>query len=318
MDRQRESAFPARWQATCAAGIVAATLLSSCELESDPNHVRIQASAPTGHTRASDFYVDVENGIVTVRAHDAPLQSVIGSLAEHAGLRVLTRDRLNQRITVELQSLTLTATLQELLRGRSFILVGPRQASDAGQDSGGTLWILSKELQASALREAMKSPDEPSAALADRDWKARLTWVSELGDHVNDEQAAMMLASVAQYDEHPSVRAEALHAIASGRAKVHSSVFEQALTDRDVVVRKAAISALENVGGENSLETLAIALRDRDVSVRATAVDAIGEIGGSAARRLLESALGDESAAVREAATDQLVQTHPSRDDRVR
>jgi hypothetical protein len=275
----------------------------------------------------------MNEGSVTVRAHDVPLHAVIEKLAEQSELRVLRQDRLNQRVTVELHSLTLTAALQELLGGRSFILLGARQATDTRQDGGRTLWILSKGLNGSganvsvgssddshgsAGREELQSLDELSAALMDHDSNARLDAVSELGGHFDDEQAAKMLASVASRDEHASVRAEALHAIGGSRAEMHSPVFSRALTDLDAGVRKAAISALENIGTESSLQTLAIALKDRDASVRATAVDAIGEIGGDAARPLLESAGADESAVVREAATEQLVQTPRSRKEGAR
>lgn len=320
MDTQAASALLPGWRATCAVGIVAATLLSSCERESDPHEVHTQANAPIAHRRAPDLYVDIAEGAVTVRAHDAPLQAVIEKLAEHGGLQVWVQDRLDERVTVELHSLTLAAALQELLRGRSFILVGARQTTDARQESRGTLWIISKGSNGAnasaasgenarefARREGLKSLEELSAALTDHDSNARLDAVSELG-HFDDEQAAMMLASVVSRDEHPSVRAEALHAIGSSRADTHGPVFTRALTDLDAGVRKAAISALESIGAESSVQTLAIALKDHDASVRATAVDAIGEIGGDAARRLLESALADESAVVREAATEQLGQ----------
>ncbi len=246
----------------------------------------------------------MDEGIVTVRARDAPLRAVIEKLAEHGGLHVSMQDRLDERVSVELHSLTLTAALHELLRGRSFILVGTR-----------TLWILARgpngsgDSPESAQREQPRSLDELSAALMDHDSNARLDAVAELGGYMDDEQAAMMIESVASRDEQASVRAEALHAIGDGRADTHSPVLTRALTDRDAGVRKAAISALENVGTARSLQTLALALKDRDASVRATAVDAIGEIGGDAARRLLESALADESAVVREAATERLVQT---------
>lgn len=327
MDTQAGSALPG-WRATCAVAIVAAALIAGCERESSPNEVHAQANAPAGHSRASDLYVDMDDGIVTVRAHDAPLHAVIEKLAKHGGLQVSTQDRLDERVSVELHSLTLTAALQELLRGRSFILIAAPQTTQARQDRSSTLWILAKRLNGSganvstgasddshqsARREEPRTLDELSAALMDHDSNARLDAVSELGGHFDGEQAARMLASAASRDEHPSVRAEALHTISGGRADPQSAVFTRAITDRDAGVRKAAISALENVGTERSLTTLAIALKDRDASVRATAVDAIGEIGGDAARRLLESALADESAVVREAATEHLVQTPSSR-----
>lgn len=310
MDTQIEITLDPGRLAACAAGIVAATLLAGCAPESDPNETHTQASASSAHPVAADFYVGTDDGVVTVSAHDVPLRAVIEKLADQGGLRVLARDPLDQRVTLELRSPTLTAALQELLRGRSFIL------------GTGTLWVLSKQPDGSGAdgsvgsredspesvpSEATKTLDELSAALADPDANARLDAVAELSDHFKDEQAAILLASVAAHDENPSVRAEALHAIGGGRAELHSPVFRRALKDRDAVVRMAAITALEDVGGESSLQTLASALQDRDPSVRVTAVDAIAEIGGRDARRLLEAALGDESAAVREAATEHLV-----------
>lgn len=277
--------------------------------------------------------MDINDRIVTVRAHDAPLHAVIEKLASKGKLQVLTKERLDDPVTVELQSLTLMAALQELLRGFSFVLSDARQTTDARQDGRGTLWIFSRVPNESsanvslnldmdshehARREEQKSFDELDAALTDRDPNTRLDAVSELGDHVDDdEQATTMLASVASRDEHPSVRAEALHMI-GGRADSHDQVLTRALTDRDASVRKAAISALEDIGAENSAQNLAIALKDRDASVRATAVDAIGEIGGAHAQRLLDSALADESAVVRETAADQLMQYPSSRKERTR
>lgn len=327
MDTQAEGTLLG-WRATCAVAIVAATLLASCEQESRPNGVHTHAHAPASPSRASDLYVDMDAGIVTVRARDAPLHAVIDKLARQGGLQVSAQDRLDERVTVELRSLTLTAALQELLRGRSFILTGAPETTDTRQDGKRTLWILAKgpdgsvaitsiassdDSRESAQREEPKSLDELSALLMDHDSNARLDAVSELGVHFHDEQATAALASTAAHDEHPSVRAEALHAIGDGRANTHGPVFARALTDRDASVRKAAISALENLGTERSLQTLAIALKDSDASVRATAVDAIGEIGGDVARRLLESALADESANVREAASEQLAQTPSAR-----
>lgn len=322
MDTQAERAHLPRWPATCAIGIVAATLLASCEQASDPNRGDAQPTAPTVHPRAADLYVDIDEGVVTVHAHDAPLHAVIEKLAQHARLQILMQEQLDERVTVELRSPTLAAAVRELLRGRGFILV------EARKDSEGTLWILSNgssgrsanpvsvvsggNTHESAQRDELKSFEALAAGLTDRDSNARLDAVSELSDF-GDEQAIMTLASIAAHDEHPAVRAAALHAIGGDHADSHRSVFTSALNDHDARVRKAAVSALEASGTQTSLQILAIALKDRDASVRATAVDAIGEIGGDAARRVLESALTDESAVVREAATEQLVQVTEGR-----
>jgi hypothetical protein len=269
MATQAGSELLAGWWTACTAGIVAATLLSSCAPRSDTNEV-------TAHSHASDLYVDIDHDIVTVRAHDVPLHTVIEKLADHGGLLVSTQDRLDQRVTVELHSLTLRAALQELLRGISFVLVDPPQNGLA------TLWILAdgqsqNGIHEHARREEQKNFDALGAALENHDSNTRIDEVSALRDHVDDAQAATMLESLA-------------------------------LNDGDPSVRKAAIGALENIEAENSIRILAIALTDHEASVRATAVDALGEIGGDNALRLLESALADESDIVREAAAERLLQ----------
>jgi hypothetical protein len=310
------------WWTTCAAGIVAAALLSSCAPGPDTNEAHTLANVRTADLRAPDIYVDINHRIVTVRAHDAPLHAVIEKLANKGELQVLTEERLDQPVTVELQSLTLMAVLQELLRGFSFVLL------DARQDSRGTLWIFSKAPYQSgekasvnfernshehAQREEQQSLEDLSAAITDHDSNTRLDAVSDLGDYFDDAQASTMLADIASGDEHPVVRSEALHAIAHTKADTHVAIFTRALTDRDASVRKAAIGAMDTIAAENSIQTLAIALKDRDESVRATAVDTIGEIRSADALSLLESALADESAVVREAAAEQLMQTPMSR-----
>jgi hypothetical protein len=316
------------WRTTCAAGIVAAALLSSCAPGPDTNEAHTLANVRTADLRAPDIYVDINHRIVTVRAHDAPLHTVIEKLANKGKLQVQTKERLDESVTVELQSLSLMAALQELLRGFSFVLVDARQTTDSRQDGRGTLWIFSRAPNQSganvsvnfdrdshekARREEHESLEDLSAAITDHEPNTRLDAVSELGDYFDEAEAAPMLAGVALGDEHPAVRSEALHAIARTTADTRAAVFTRALTDRDASVRKAAIGALDTIGAENSVQTLAIALKDRDESVRATAVDTIGEIQSDDALRLLESALADESAVVREAAAEQLMQRPLSR-----
>lgn len=305
-----------------AACIVAAAFVSSCANESYPAEGHAEQRALISLPRTSALYVHIEHGAVTVRARDVPLETVLDRIAQHEGLQLVVQDRVDERVSAELHSLSLSAALRELLGDRSFVLMGSPEIRSADDAGGGTLWILSSQLSQTGAAAAtisrarahrsnasdgFDSVEELRAALADDDSNVRVDAVSALIDF-DDEERAAMLASAALRDDQPSVRAEALYAMAGGQADAKTPVLARAIMDVDRDVRKAAIGALERSATEGSVRILAVALTDRDVSVRATAVDALGEIGGDAARRVLEAALTDESELVRESAAAQLDQ----------
>lgn len=90
--------------------------------------------------------------------------------------------------------------------------------------------------------------DELIVALADADANVRMDAVSDLG-LLSDTgtQAESLLASTAMQDPAPLVRVEALYALETLRAESQLATFRHALDDPDEDVRKAAISALEEL-----------------------------------------------------------------------
>lgn len=314
-DADEQSAHSARRGVMRAAieAFACATLLVACSQREDPH-----PNSPPMHATRAELHVEVHDGAVTVRARDSNLEDVIGQIAERCKLRVVVQDSLDERVSVELQSLPLSTALRQLLRERSFVLQRTPQVIGTSETRHGTLWIFPTRFQPSRESERAKSAggvEEPesftglerlerlSAALANEDANDRLDAVSALGQS-DDDQAANLLASTASFDTHPSVRAEALYALGAINVDAQNQALRRALTDADRNVRKAAISALEEIGTESSVPNLAIALKDADASVRAAAADALGEIDGDAARRLLQQALSDESSVVREAAAE--------------
>jgi HEAT repeat protein len=83
-------------------------------------------------------------------------------------------------------------------------------------------------------------------ALSDTDADVRVDAVSDLG-LLSDPQAESLLAITAMQDPAPSVRLEALYALESLRAESQLATFRHALDDPDKDVRKAAMSALEEL-----------------------------------------------------------------------
>ena len=71
-------------------------------------------------------------------------------------------------------------------------------------------------------------------------------------------------------------------------------------------MRAAAVEAMTGIEDGSAADWLSIGLGDPDPKVRRTAVEALGQVGGETARFLLEQALADTDAGVREAAQQML------------
>jgi len=80
----------------------------------------------------------------------------------------------------------------------------------------------------------------------------------------------------------------------------------QALGDRDLYVRCAAVEALGELGDLQAVPALIQALGDRDLYVRRVAAEALGKLGDPQAVPVLIQALGDWNEAVRRAAAEAL------------
>jgi hypothetical protein len=90
--------------------------------------------------------------------------------------------------------------------------------------------------------------------LGDADVNVRMDAVSDLGLS-SDARVESLLASTAMQDPAPLVRIEALYALETLRAESQLAVFRHALADPDEDVRKAASSALEELGVLEELRT---------------------------------------------------------------
>ena len=236
-----------------------------------------------------DLWVSIEDNVVSIRAHNVPIRQVLAEIARQVSLDVATSDSLSERVSMDLEGVSLSRAMRKILKGHSY------QLSDAAgrQGRAARLWILSAEPDSFASGAARLDLMSPAPAV-----------MVTLG-----EEAPAVLENRALHDPDPLVRAEAVYAL-SESANTHwqLSALRQALADPSPTVRESAIEALADIGGSESASALEVALHDVEVSIRLEAVEALGEIGGETAAALLQQALSEE--ATRETAAELLAPTH--------
>lgn len=298
--------------------VAGAALLTGCV------DARDAAPAPTRAPSAA-LHVELIDERLTVRARDVSVGELVDEIARRHGLVVISREPLDERVSLELERLALPEALGRILRHYSFALQAaqaPGGSRNGAEAAEGKLWVFSRapvetraslearftdRIEASDALDAEELIARSSLALGDHDARARLSAVSTLAE-VGDQHAVAPLTAAALSDGEPSVREEAAYALGAIGGQMSIDVLEQALIDPDGDVRGAAIDAFTQIGGDASARALAVALTDRDASLRADAVDALGEIGGETAIGLLRRALQDERSAIRDAAAEYLAE----------
>ena len=280
---------------------------------------------PTNDASQGHLRVAVADGLVTVKARDARLATLLGEIARQSELVVVSHVPLAARVTLEFERLPLREALALILRDQSFVLQDV-QPFPRGENTSAAnlrkLWVFSKGPEGESTSPRVTSAErledlDPSdtenligalsLALTDDNANVRADAVSTLAD-VGSDQAATTLAMAALNDGDSSVRQEAVYALGAIGGEIGIQALQQALIDPDDEVRKEAIRAFANIGGDRSAVELAVVLNDGDASLRAEAVDALGEIGGETAMRLLRQVLADEQSSIREGAAELLAE----------
>lgn len=274
----------------------------------------------------TDFRVEIHQGLVTLKARDAPLGEVLGEISRQTGLILELDGPGDEPITIELADVPVAAALERILKDRGYVYRRGRTVpAPDGSDVvlPGRLWVFSTrsgktEDGTGAVRPCpggnrgrqpieglVGCPERLELALAHTDAGVRREAVAELAE-IGAAASVEILADVAQTDDVVVVRQEAIYGLGELRDPAGLQFLEPLLTDAERRVRAAAIDAIAQIGGEESAWTLAVSLADNDPSLREQAIYALEEIGGDAAGVILQQALGDEHDSVRGAAAEAL------------
>jgi len=215
----------------------------------------------------------VKNNMLTYRAKNQPLRSVLEEIGDAAGVAiVLGQDLGEEQVSVEFKDYRLDEALRQLLRDYDvFFFYGVQKESEpAGLK---TVWVYPSN------RGQGLKPEPPEA------------WASTL-------EAERMLAN-----GNPEVRARAIETLIERKQEQSLHLVLKALRDESELVRTRTLDEALSTDLEIPEQFLIeLALNDRSIDVRFLALEALSEDPGPGLRWVAERSVQDPSEHIRKTA----------------
>jgi len=246
--------------------------------------------------------VQVEGGLVSLIAHEVPLDIIVQEIAVKADLRLVQHVVLDRVVSLTIERQTLPDVLDEILEDDSYQLyqgVSGEDDSDADEAVPGGLWIFS---EGSALApEATMFFEAVIYQGTVGEKREAIRELRRLGT-----PSAIQTLSLALSDDDTRVSNAAMEALSRIGGDEALAAIASASMDEDSRVRGKAAYAMAMAGGYSSTEYLKMALQDEDPRVRVSVIDSLGDIGDDYSIRVIQRALQDPDIEVRERALEVL------------
>ena len=239
--------------------------------------------------------VVIEEGRVTVDAHDADLADVLAQLGARAGFRVRTSGSLG-RVTAAFTAMSVEQALRRLVQDHELMLVYSAASIASVRPTLIQADVFASTPSAAQVRAANEMIRRQRAGL--------LAEIDRLTRSRNVERSAPRLAELLGTAPDSIVRARAASALAALNGPLSQPALATALGDSAPDVRVQVVRALRSVDGARAIPALGrVLLTDPDVTVRRAAARMLGSLQEPAATSALSVASEDADALVRREVT---------------
>jgi hypothetical protein len=250
---------------------------------------------PVSVVLAPPELVVIEEGRVTIDAHDADLADVLAQLGARAGFRVRTSGSLG-RVNVTFTAMSVEQALKRLVQDHELMLVYSAASKASVRPTLIQADVFASTLSAAQVRAASEMLGRRRAG-----WLAE---IDRLTRSRNVERGAPRLAELLGTAPDSIVRARAASALAALNGPLSQPALARALGDSAPEVRVQAVRALRSVDGARAIPALGrVLLTDPDVTVRRAAAQMLGSLQEPAATSALSVAAEDADALVRREVT---------------
>lgn len=239
--------------------------------------------------------VVIEEGRVTIDAHDADLADVLSELGARAEFRLRMSGQLG-RVTTAFTVMSVEQALRRLVQDHELMLVYSVPPDES---------VLPKLIQADVFASTPSAAQVRAAnEMLGRQRAGLLAEIQRLARSRNVQHGAPRLAELLGTAPDAIVRARAASALATLSGPLSQAALARALGDSAPNVRVQAVRALRSVDGPGAIPALGrVLLTDPDVNVRRSAAQMLGSLQEPAATSALSAAAQDADALVRREVT---------------
>lgn len=254
---------------------------------------------------------EVRDGLLTLDARDAPLDSVLRAIGEQAGFDVVIEGNLGMPVSRSFAALPLGQGIRHVMGGTSYVMTyggsgeagGPRLLRAYGLGESGT------GAEEVSWPEVRIVPDPTQAdmeawileRLTRADRGARIVAVRRV-ERLEHAVALDIAAQVLGQDGDPVVRGQAAAVLGRLGGDRAAGLLEAALEDADASVRRQAAHAMGALDGDEAIHDLGrVLLRHPDREVRLIALESLASASDEVSRSYLEAGLTLRDAKLREA-----------------
>ena len=249
----------------------------------------------------AEITVEWQDGLLTLRAVNAPLGEVIAEIGARAGFKTTFYGAVDSRLDRSFDEVPLDRVLRELLAGVSNIVL----FDDAAQPRVTEILLFGAAGPDKVPAQLEADPEPATATVIDRSLDAeqaeQFSRSAERG-RGGDAEAVAEVAALLRSDPDPAIRgaaAAALGDIGSAEAVV---ALQGGVRDENRTVRIRSIRALAGIDNDQSTQILAdLLFNHADTRTRLLAAWALGQQGSPLAQSYLETARDDGNDLVRQA-----------------
>ena len=252
------------------------------------------AARPAPETKIEFSGNNVQNGMLTFRARNETLRSILEQIASKAGVAILVADGLGgEQLSVEFRQFRVDEALRQILKDYDALFFYGADKGNEGSAPLKTVWVNPPDrgpgINLSLLSAWKSRTKEVEGILADPDPDVRARAIVSLIRRKGRESGDVVLAALK--DKSDSVRGQALHrALMSGVEIPSDTLIDLALTDESMNVRFLALQALpvdptlrwvaERAAHDSSQQVSALAkdiLKELDAANEPTSGSVVGQ-----------------------------------------
>ncbi len=206
------------------------------------------ATRPAPETKIEFSGNNVQNGMLTFRARNETLRSILEQIASKAGVAILVADGLGgEQLSVEFRQFRVDDALRQILKGDDAVFFYGADKENEGSATLKTVWVNPRDqgpgINLSFLSARKSSAKEVEGMLAHPDPEVRARAAVSLIRRKGPESSAAVLAALK--DKNEGVRAQSLYrALMSGVEIPSDALVDLALNDESMNVRFLALQAL--------------------------------------------------------------------------